>query len=157
QALAAALWSGGCVVHVPRGVEVELPLRYVTFGDGAGSPQFGHLLIVAEGGSSVTGIHEASSPDAEGQSLTGGAVEIFCGADARVRLFDIQRWGKQVYNFATTRARLAHGASVTLGTIGLGGRLTRGRFDALLEGEGAEAQILGLSFGAADQHFDYQT
>jgi Fe-S cluster assembly protein SufD len=157
QSLAAALWSGGCVVHVPRGVEVELPLRYVMFAGSDGVPLFNHLLIVAEEGSGVTVVQEASSPDGENQALVSGAVEILCGADARVRFFDIERWGKPTYSFSTVRARLARGASVTLASIGLGGRLTRSRIEAILEGEGAEARMLGLSFGDSDQHFDYQT
>ena len=81
QALAAALWSGGCVVHVPRGVEVELPLRYVTTGGESGAPLFNHVLVVAEEGSGVTLIQEASSPDSDRQTLVSGAVEIICGPD----------------------------------------------------------------------------
>jgi len=42
-------------------------------------------------------------------------------------------------------------------SIGLGASLAKSRIDAVLAGEGAEAQILGLSFGDGDQHFDYQT
>jgi len=157
QALAAAAWSGGCVVHVPRGVEVELPLRYVLSGGDPGVPLFNHVVLIAEAGSGVTLIQEASSPDSEKQTLVSGAVEIFCAEDARVRFFDINRWGKPAYNFSTIRANLARGASLTLGSIALGGRLTRCRIDGILEGEGAEVQMLGLSFGDSDQHFDYQT
>jgi len=157
QALAAALWSGGCVVHVPRGVEVELPLRYVTTGGNPGQPLFNHVLVVADEGSGVTFIQEASSPDSERQTLISGAVEVICGPNARVRLFDIQRWGYPSFSFSTIRARLARGASLTLGSIALGGRLARARLEAILEGEAAEAQILGLSFGGSDQHFDFQT
>lgn len=157
QALAAALWTGGGFVHVPAGVEVALPLRYLTAGAIPGASLFTHLLIVAEEGCSVTVIQDAFSPDTDRQALVSGAVEIVCGPQARVRFFDVQRWGKGTFSFETVRARLDRGAEVLLGSVGLGGRLSRARIEAILQGESARAELLGVSLGNADQHFDYQT
>ncbi len=157
QGLAAALWQGGALVYVPRGVEVELPLRYVTAGVAAGANLFNHLLIVAEEQSSVTVVAESLSPDSERQSLISGAVEIVCRPNARVRYFDIQRWGRNAYNFTTVRARLERGAQLVTGAVGLGGRLTRAKIEVFLEGEGSQAELIGVSFGDGVQHYDYNT
>ena len=154
-ALQAAAWRDGALVHVPRGVEVELPLRYVT--SGAGAPLFPHLLIVAEAGSSVTVVQELASLDAGNQSLVSGAVEIVAKQDARVRFVELQGWGANTYAFSTIRARLERGAELTAALVGLGSRLTKTRLEVSLDGEGARAELLGLSFGDGKQHFDYVT
>jgi Fe-S cluster assembly protein SufD len=155
QALEAAMWQHGALVYVPRGAEVALPLRYVLAGNGG--PLFPHLLIVAEENSSVTVIQETYSPEANHQALVTGAVEIIAKPDARVRFLEVQRWGSNVFNFSTIRARLDRGAELTAGLVGLGSRLTKTKLEAILEGEGASAELFGLSFGDGSQHFDYGT
>ncbi len=155
QALQAALWQGGGFLYVPRGVEVTLPLHYVlTMSQ---RRLFPHLLIVAEAGSSVTIVQETWSAAGDVQALVSGAVEVFAGPDARVRFLDIQRWGRSTYAFTTVRARLERGAELSAGLVGLGARLARTKLEVSLLGEGAGADLLGVTFGEADQHFDYAT
>ena len=154
-ALEAALWQGGALVYVPRGVEVTLPLRYAA--QATSGALFPHLLVVAEEESSVTVVQDSHSAAAAAQTLVSGVVEIVARPYARVRYLDVQRWGGGVFHFSTVRARLEHGAELTAGLVGLGGRLTKTRLEVALEGEGARAELLGLSFGEASQHFDYVT
>jgi Fe-S cluster assembly protein SufD len=97
------------------------------------------------------------SADVEDQSLITGAVEIIARQDARVRFVELQGWGKSAYNFSTIRARLDRGAEFTAALVGLGGRLTKTRLEVQLAGEGASAELLGLSYGNDRQHFDYIT
>jgi Fe-S cluster assembly protein SufD len=156
QALQAALWSGGTVVYVPRGLEVDVPINLRLTGDGA-SPLFPHLLVIAEEDSSITLIQEDESDDRGEQALISAAVEVIQRSNSRVRLFDIQRWGSNAYSFSTTRAKLAQGAHFLACNVGLGGRLTKARIEAILEGEGSQADLIGLSFGSERQHFDYNT
>jgi Fe-S cluster assembly protein SufD len=155
QALAAALRQNGVLVHVPRGVEVELPL-HVLFSS-LRTAAFPHLLIVAEENSSVTVVQETRSADDLTSQLVSGAVEIYAGPNARVRFFDVERWGASTWSFSTVRAKLDRGAELTTATVGLGGKLTRTKTEALLAGEGSQADLLGVSFGGDRQHFDYQT
>jgi Fe-S cluster assembly protein SufD len=154
-ALEAAFWQGGTLVYVPSGVEVEVPLEVTYKGNGA--PVYPHLLIIAEPNSSVTVIQDFLSSDAGEQALVSGAVEIVAMQDARVRYVERQRWGSNVYSFATIRAQVERGAEVTGTLIGLGGRLVRTKLEANLVGEGARAEMLVLSLGGEKQHFDYQT
>ena len=154
-ALEAALWQGGALIYVPRGVEVTLPLRYAAWA--GGRSLFPHLLIVAEENSSLTVVQETRSSDGAGQALISGAVEIVAGPYARVRFLDLQRGGKRAYSFSTIRARLDRGAELTAGLVGLGSRLNKTRLDVALEGEGARTELLGLSFSEGSQHFDYTT
>jgi Fe-S cluster assembly protein SufD len=74
-----------------------------------------------------------------------------------VRLLEVQRWGPGAFAFSTIRAHLAQGAEFGASLIGLGSRLSRTRLEVSLEGEGARTELVGLSFGDGDQHFDYLT
>src|SRR5712692_2660584 len=46
-ALNAALWSGGCFLYVPKGVEIELPVQLSTSVSADGKAAFPHTIIVA--------------------------------------------------------------------------------------------------------------
>ncbi|MCH8994199.1 MAG: Fe-S cluster assembly protein SufD [Chloroflexi bacterium] len=155
--LHGALWSGGCLVYVPSGVEVELPIEYAV---GLTTPNVGlfpHLLIVAEPNSSVTVIQESTSPALDGLTVVSGAVEVIARDGAQVRFVDVQRWGANVQGFSTMRASLAKSASFQPTLIGLGGAITKLRLEVLLNEAGASAELLGLFFGDNDQRFDYHT
>jgi Fe-S cluster assembly protein SufD len=155
-ALQAAAWEGGAFLYVPAGVEVTLPLRYLT--EQTGAPIYPHLLILAGANSSVTVVQETSGQAQAGWSLVSGAVEIFCEADSRVRFVDVQRLGTGgAVAFSTIRTRLQRGADFCAGLVGLGARLNKTRLEVSLEGEGARAELVGLSFGDGRQHFDYIT
>ncbi len=155
--LHGALWSGGCLVYVPQGVEVELPIEYAA---GLTTPQLGlfpHLLIVAEPNSRVTVVQEGLSADLAGLNVIAGVVEVIVRDGAQVRFVDVRRWGQHVQDFYTMRARLGRAASFEVILLGFGGGLTKSRLDVLLNEEGARAELLGLFFGGGDQHFDYDT
>jgi Fe-S cluster assembly protein SufD len=149
QALQAALWSRGTFIYVPPGAEVAVPLQQLSRNNVEGAPMFNHVLVVAEENSSVTIIQESVSDDSDQQSLVSGAVEIVQRPNSRVRWFDVQRWGHNAYNFSTVRARLDKGAELFACNIGVGGRLTKARIEAILEGEGSRADLSDLLYKAA--------
>ena len=132
--LHGALWSGGCLVYVPKGVEVELPIEYVVGLTAERTGIFPHLLIIAEANSSVTVIQEDISSEIAG--FVSGAVEVIAREGSNVRFVDVQRLGKQVQNFTTMRALLSKDASFQGILLGLGGELTKTRLDVLMDGEG---------------------
>ena len=155
-ALQAAAWEGGAFVHVPAGVEATLPIRY--FIDHAGQASYPHLLIIAESNSDVTVVQESRGGASSGYSLVNGAVEIICKPDARVKYVDFQNLGSGgVYAFSTIRARLERGAQLSASLVGIGGLLSKTRLEVTLEGEGAHAELHGLTYGDGKQHFDYMT
>jgi Fe-S cluster assembly protein SufD len=155
-ALQAASWQEGAFIHVPRGTEVTVPLRYLVSQNGA--PAFPHLLVVAEANSSVIVVHETTGQSPAGTSLVNGAVEIIARPDSRVRYVDLQGLDEGgAYNFSTVRARLERGAELSASIIGLGARLSRTKLEIALEGEGSRAELLGLALGDGKQHFDYIT
>ena len=124
-ALQAALWQDGALVYVPRGVEVEVPLRYVLRA-AAARRVFPHLLIVAEANSSVTVVQDVASADAAAGSRCSAAPSR--SSPGRTRACASSRSAalgqRSVYSFSTIRARLDRGAELSASLIGLGGRLT---------------------------------
>jgi Fe-S cluster assembly protein SufD len=152
-----ALWSGGCLVYVPAGVEVELPIEYGLGITEAGLLVAPHVLIVAEENSRVTVIQESLSAEADGLTVVSGAVEVIARPGAEVRFVDVQRYGQNVQNFSTTRALVAKDASFQAIVVGLGADMTKARLEAKLVEPGGHAELLGLFLGEGDQHFDYDT
>jgi Fe-S cluster assembly protein SufD len=157
QGLHGALWSGGALVYVPAGVEVELPVEYGVGLSAPGLVLFPHLLVVAGPNSKVTVIQENVSPDANTLSVVAGATEVIAGDGASVSLVEVQRWGRNVQAFSTARASVGRSASFQAMLLGFGASLTKSRLDVLLGEEGGRADLLGLFFGDGDQHFDYDT
>ena len=155
--LHGALWSGGCFIYVPQGVEVELPIEYAMALTSTDVTLFPHLLIVAEANSKVTVIQESMSPSLDGLNVVAGAVEVIAKDGSQVRFVDVQRWGRNVQNFCTMRASLSRDASFQGIMLGFGGAITKTKLDASMAGEGSNVELLGLFFGDGDQQFEYDT
>jgi Fe-S cluster assembly protein SufD len=153
-ALNAAAWSGGTFIYVPNDVEVRAPLRLL-HGAGGRTATFPRTLVIA-GRNARVAIIDESSPDGE-PALVSAAVEIILGDGAKVEYYDVNRWGDGVYNFKTVRAALGRDAEFTAVAAGVGSKLTKMRLDVEMPQSGARTQLLGVTFGNGQQHFDYNT
>ncbi len=156
-ALNAALWSGGCFLYVPKDVEVALPVHLSTGVSAAGLGLFPHTVIVAERNSKLTFIDETLSPDQAEKGFVSGAVEIYIGDGAHVEYYSVNRWGGNTYNFNTVRAIVGRDAQFLAMATGIGSKMTKMRIDTEMPEAGARANLLGITFGNAEQHFDYNT
>ena len=92
DALHGAFWQGGYLLHVPKGVVLEVPLRVFVALSEAGRTDLSHTLIVADEGSQVTVLEEHLSGDTDTPGLHCGAVEILVADNAHVKL----RWSPKV-------------------------------------------------------------
>ncbi len=156
-ALNAALWSGGCFLYVPVGVEVDLPVHYSLGVSSDGLAVLPHTIIVTERQSKVTFIDEVTSPDGAGQGFVSGAVEVYAGEGAHVEYYSVNRWGSNVYNFNTVRSIVGRDAHFLAMAAGFGAKVTKMRIDTEMPESGGNVKLLGVTFGNADQHFDYNT
>ena len=156
-ALNAAMWSGGCFLYVPKGVVIDAPIHLSFDVSEDGLAVFPHTIVVAERETEVTFIDEVTSPDGVAKRFVSGAVEIYAGDGAKLSYYSINRWGNNVYNFNTVRARLGRDSQFLCMAAGIGSKLTKMRIDTEMPESGAEAKLLGLTFGDGDQHFDYNT
>lgn len=153
-ALNSSLWTDGRLIHVPAGVEADVPVSLATSGLADGAAGFTRVLVVAERNSRVRIVDDSSSV---GGGFTSGVVEILIGEGAKVEYYDINRWGDGVLNFKTVRAILGRDAEFVGLAAGIGSKLTKMRFDVEMPESGARMQLLGVTFGSGKQHFDYNT
>ncbi len=156
-ALTAALAQNSVFVYVPRGVQVEQPLHSVLWGVGAGLAHFSHLVIWVEDGASLTYVHEAASPDEDGQTLHGGIVEIHVGVGANLRFVELQSFGGNVRNFTHERARVERDGSLDWIFGAIGTKLTKNFSDLDLVGQGSTGRMSGFYFTDGSQHLDHDT
>jgi Fe-S cluster assembly protein SufD len=156
SALAAACWSGGTFLYVPRGVAVDLPLHALA----ALSPSksdFSHVLVVLEDGAEATLMTETASTGSDDPGLHCGAVELLLGQGSRLRFVNLQNWGHGVWHFAHQRAVLARDASLQWTLGALGSKLAKVNQHVALAGEGANSQVNGVMFTEGKQHLSYHT
>lgn len=157
DALHGAFWHGGYVLHVPKGVHVEIPLHVSIALSEVNRADLSHVLIIAEASSQVVILEENLSLDATASGMHSGAVEIFAGQNASVTYVQVQRWNHHVWNFASHRAIVERDAQLCWVTATFGGRLNKLNQVSVLDGPGCDVKMLGLSFTDGRQHLDVST
>jgi Fe-S cluster assembly protein SufD len=156
-ALTGALAQKGVLLYVPKNTRVDKPLHSVNWGPGVGLAHFSHILIWVDDNADLTFVHEAASPEAEGQALHSGIVEIRVGDRANLNFVELQSWGKNVWNFSHERARVGQGGNLDWIFGGVGSRLTKNFTELDLTGEGARGRMSGFVFTEDNQHLDHDT
>jgi Fe-S cluster assembly protein SufD len=155
-ALHAAFRSGGTLVYVPPGVEVELPLQAMTWVDAEDVAVFPRTLLVVGENAEATFIDRYGSPPMQ-RALSDAIVEIHAGPSSRVRYVALQEFGEGVTHLSVQRARVAKDASLRTLGVAFGGSLARAEVEALLAEDGASSEMLGVYFGDAEQHIDHRS
>jgi Fe-S cluster assembly protein SufD len=154
--LHAAFRTGGTFVHVPRNVQVDLPLQSLSYLDADGAAVFPHTLIVVEEGASLTFVDRLASPDLN-RALSDAVVEIHAGPGAHVRYISLQDWGRGVTHLSVQRTHAERDADVRSLAVAFGGDLSRTEVESVLAGPGGHSEMLGLYFTDATQHFDHRS
>lgn len=155
-ALHAAFRSGGTFVYVPARVTVRMPLQTLTWIDEDGLAVFPRTLLIAEEDAEVTFIDRYASPDM-GHAFSDAIVEIFAGANARVRYVNQQDWGAGMTHVAVQRIRVGRDAQVRSLAVAFGAALARTEVESLLAEDGGSSELLGVYFGDGEQHIDHRS
>ena len=155
EAAAAALWSGGAFLYVPRGVVVEKPFDVVYAIDEPGTAQYGHTLAVGDEASDFRLRHFKLAPDFEGTALHAGQVELYLEAGARARFAPVQDWGGGgVIDVSTQVVEVGRDAYVHWLPAYLGGALTRQHLELAVAEPGGDMAFRGIFFAERDEHLD---
>lgn len=157
DALHGAFWNGGYVIHIPKGVRIEDPIRVFIEHAEDQQADFSHVLVIAEEDSQVVVMEDNASTNTDSNGLHCGAVEIFTGQNSNVTYVQVQHWNRQVWNFASQRSVVSKDAQLTWVSATFGGRLSKLNQAIVLNGTGSNAQLLGLAFTDARQHLDVST
>ncbi len=158
-ALHAAFWTGGSLLYVPKGVKIEEPLFSLVGLTRPGGVDFNHTLVVLEEGAEATLVRETAGRRGadSGTALHAGALEVFLGQGARLRLVNIQNWDDATWHFSRERAIIGRDAAIQWTVGGLGSRLAKVNQEVVLAGPGANAQVNGVMFTTGRQHLAYFT
>jgi len=155
EALNSAVFSGGILLHVPRGVTVEKPLHLAEHFSAAGV-QASRLAVLLEEGSTLTLIDELTSdPSLEGTLFH--VAELEAGPGSNLSLATIQTLSRSVRLAQTQRARLLRSAAYTPVLASFGGSLAKVDTGAVLEGEDSRSEMTGFVSAVSRQRFDHHT
>ncbi len=152
--VAAAAWSGferATVLSVPAGLSVADPVLVSLRGEGGGGLAFGHLLV-------EVGAHARAVVvlDHTGTATYADNVEILVGPGAELTLVSLQSWTDEGVHASAHHARLDHDARLRHVVVSLGGDLVRITPSVTFAGPGAQAELLGMYFADAGQHFEHR-
>lgn len=156
-ALHAALFTGGTFLYVGDGVTVDRPFVSQFSAGQSGTAVLPHTVVVAGKGSSFQYVDQFLSADPEATALASGSVDVFLEEGANVGYVALQRWSNKTWQFANQRFQLGRDSHLNLVDVALGGRFSRLRVEALMEGRGSSADLRGLFFGTGEQAFDFRT
>lgn len=157
-ALNTALFEDGVVLRIAPGVHVEKPIHLLYLSTSDGAPTLSHprTLVVAGRGSQATLLESYGGPN--GESYLANAVsELRVEDGASVDHYTLERHGLLGFHTSTLAVRLGRDARYSHHAILIGGRLVRNDIDVVLDGPGADAQLLGLYVANFDQHIDSHT
>ncbi len=155
-AMNAAFWQGGTFLYVPRFAEVKLPLQALHWADTAGLALTPRTLVVVEDGAEVTLVEQLASADGI-DLFANPATELYLGRGARLRYINLQQLGSGAANVGMQRAVLDAAARLNSLTVSLGSRWHKSNVDVVLNGEGAETEMLGICFAVGTQFVDHHT
>src|SRR5262249_47804604 len=113
-------------------------------------------LIVAEHTSQAR-IVEAYIGSSEDVYFTNAVTEIIAAEGAGLDLTKLQRQSRRAFHVHTLQVHQSKSSNVKSHTINLGGRLVRNEVNAVLDGEGCECTLNGLSLAAGEQLVDNHT
>ncbi len=151
SAMRAALWQDGVLLHVPKNVAAEAPIR-VRYGLPAGSrATFPRTLVIVEDNAQVTLIEEFISADQPVTALAAPVTEIFAGPGSRVRFVSVQRWGDGVYHIGGQKVVLERDADLEWTSVAIGAKVQHIEAETTLKGDGSRVNWLGATFAGDAQ------
>lgn len=155
QSLARA--TGGTFLYVPKGVTLELPLQALSWLSPRAAAVHQRSVLVLEQGSSAVFVDVHASDELAEPALFSPVVEAFLRPSASLRWLTVQRLGAGVRHHGQLRAHLEQDAKLVTAQLALGGAHSRTSTRVSLGGSGAEADLLGGTFGLGGQTLEHWT
>lgn len=150
--VAAQAYSGfeqATIVSVGRETEAAEPVSITITGPGADRTAYGHVQIRLDAFAAATVVI-----DQRGSGTYAENVEFVLGDSARLTVVAVQDWADDAVHATAHHARLGRDATLRHTAITLGGDLVRLTGTVRYAGPGGDAELLGLYFADAGQHFE---
>jgi Fe-S cluster assembly protein SufD len=157
-ALNTAFMMDGAFVLTPRGTTLERPLQFLFIAANSERPfaiQPRNIIIAGE--NSRFKIVETYIGLADNSYLTNSVSEIMLGENSVVEHDKVQAEGVNSFHIGTTHLKMSGSSNFTSNVISLGGSIARNNFTAVLDAEGVECTLNGLSLGKGKQLLDNHT
>jgi Fe-S cluster assembly protein SufD len=139
-------------ISIPANAELDVPVRLVLTGSGAGRRTNSHVVIEAGANSRSVVIIEH-----DGTADHNGNVEVLVREGAHLTVVSVQLWEDDAKHLAQHDAEVAKDAVYKHIAVTLGGKIVRLNSNVRFAGEGAEAELLGLYFADAGQHLEHRS
>lgn len=137
------------VVTVPKGTVVAEPIQITLTGPGTGAVAFGHLQVHAEELSQATVVI-----DVRGSGTYADNVEFVVGNSAQLTVVWIAEAADDMVHVTMHHAALGKDAVLRHSAVQLGGELVRLTGRVRFDGQGGDAELLGLYFADDGQHLE---
>jgi len=150
-ALALARSGGAVVVRVPKAAEVDEPVVLRLTGTGSPAVVWGHVVLDVAEQARVTVVIEHS-----GSARYAASVSVLVGDGASLDLVSIQNWDDDAVHSAHMGIRIGRDATLRSTQVTLGGDLVRVVETVDYTGTGGDAELRGVVFADAGQHFEHR-
>ncbi len=150
-ALNGAVFSGGSVIYVPKGVKLDKPLQSYFRINSDKMGQFERTIIIVDEGADLTYVEGCTAPTYSNNSLHAAVVEIYVKKGGRCRYTAIQNWSNNVYNLVTKRAVCEEGAIMEWIDGNIGSKVNMKYPAIILKGEGSVGTTISIALSGEDQ------
>lgn len=154
-ALNTALMTDGALIHVSPHVIVDTPIQllYISTPEKDATATFPRNLIVAEANSQLS-IVETFVGFEGARTFTNAVTEMVAGDSAAIDHYKVQREAQEAFHIGMACIHQNDHSRVSSMTVSLGGALVRNEIHVVLDGEGADCTLNGLSMVRGSQHVD---
>ena len=155
EALNLALWNSGMFLYIPKGLRLTKPIYLHRHPNG--NYNVHRVLIVLDEDSEATVIDDFADRKNPDPFQVNSIAEIFVGESSKLRYVNPQNLASKTTSHITTRAQVERQAQIYTIFASLGSEVSKNNIGNVLNGQGANSQMLGVSFADDRQHFDHHT
>ena len=157
QFLSDAFLDKGIIVRVPKGVAAQETLIINHIAPPSGQIAFHKTLIILEEGASITIREDFISRNTDDQSAICSSANVIAAPNSQLNRILLQNLNLRSSFFQLDSSEAAGRSKVKNCSLHLGASQSRSESLAVISGEAAEVEILGLSIGTGEQLFDQRT
>ncbi|MBK8294893.1 MAG: Fe-S cluster assembly protein SufD [Solirubrobacterales bacterium] len=152
-----ASWQDGVLIHVPRNVVCDEPIKVRVNLDSEGADVNWRTLIVLEEGAQAEVWEHYGSESDDTSAMLNTVVELVVGQNANLDFIATQDLSEKAWLFSSQRAVVQRDGSLDWATLGFGGGNGKVRMTTNLAGQGSSARVTGGYAGGNRQHLDFDT
>ncbi len=149
-----ALWTDGLLLHVPAGVNVELPFHVAYEIATPGVAQHWRAIISLGEGARATLVEEHLQGE---PGYANGVAELQVADAAHLTYVVVQDRHNESLHFAAHRAELAQDATLEWAACSTGSKTGKTRMETRLMGQGSTGRLTGVYVVDGRRHLDLDT